>query len=858
MILSEKNMSKLTNDELKEMIRRELMKEGIWDSIKHGLSKLPNLERNKWSKANKANAEKIAQLIDDNADNEIGKVAKILGDEAGDFAGFPNMKSHMNFLEGVVELGAIYDTLLKRNKDDKEMWPAPRINAYIANLRELVTRYLDYDLKAVYKHFKEDRDRVSDGFLLENQKWVKAYEFVAQLHRLPDRQQEKFILENQHKIQQLLEISPFGKAKWEKEAEKMDAEGETEAEQGPEKFESLTMKGLESNLLPMMLAAGGATAVLSQASWLKDLFFGEGTTVQNFFAPEFKEEFTSATTTVVESVQPGDGFTQVLGRLLFEDPTHFNQNMPVSQFFTEVKGIGITPQNPGPLQDLFADPNRTVSFWTGKAGTDSLQDAVKALGPNGTIGELFGIMSPAGAQDAARTAADIATADSIGSTFIPGSPVTSTGVAGTPNITWEMATREAAGQPDTSIWHLKPGPTIAATIIKVTSKIVLKSAARHGVAAGAVGALGATTAGAVAAGLGLGAIAAGAAVYGIRKKGQKSSRAQVLNDLLQTMQPVKPATQQEAAVEDETEAPSPGEAEVEAGEEEVETTEEGGLGTIHIYRPGGEDNDSLSQVLKGIGIPRWAHDRVTARIKKELETNGFEVLQEATRKLKPLPMKQRKKPSGKGVRGTLKRPWAGEVPAMIGNEPKSKSAKGVRGATPRDPFAGEKGKSAKGVRGATPRDPFAGEEDEMDLGLAPDEKPAGETKSQRDKRLAKEKESGDLEAPSDLRKVDRGTSPEKKTFKISDISDILKGAGTDADDEAVTDPVPQEKIRPTMKAIAKYLGPKLKQAGIKMRESVLLEIAKDIILEYNARQNEILQENRQLQRWKKISGILKG
>ena len=74
-------------------------------------------------------------------------------------------------------MGAIYDTLLKRNKDDKEMWPAPRINAYIANLRELVTRYLDYDLKAVYKHFKEDRDRVSDGFLLENQKWVKAYEF---------------------------------------------------------------------------------------------------------------------------------------------------------------------------------------------------------------------------------------------------------------------------------------------------------------------------------------------------------------------------------------------------------------------------------------------------------------------------------------------------------------------------------------------------------------------------------------------------------------------------------------------------------------------------------------------------------
>ena len=51
---------------------------------------------------------------------------------------------------------------------------------------------------------------------------------------------------------------------------------------------------------------------------------------------------------------------------------------------------------------------------------------------------------------------------------------------------------------------------------------------------------------------------------------------------------------------------------------------------------------------------------------------------------------------------------------------------------------------------------------------------------------------------------------------------------------------------------------KLKQAGIKMRESVLLEIARDIILEYNARQNEILQENRQLQRWKKISGILKG
>jgi len=790
MILLEKNMNKLTNDELKEMIRRELMEEGIWDSIKHGLSKLPNLERNKWSEANKANAEKIAQLIDDNADNEIGKVAKILGDEAGDFAGFPNMKSHMNFLEGVVELGAVYDTLLKRNKDDKEMWPAPRINAYIANLRELVTRYLDYDLKAAYKHFKENRDRVSDGFILENQKWVKAYGFVSQLHRLPDRQQEKFILENQDKVERLLEVSPFGKAKWEKEAEKMDAEGE--GEQGPKEFESKTMAGLKSKLLPGMLAAGGASALLSNAGWLKDMIAGtpDDTSLTQFVKPEFETSVATQIADKIETVPKGQGLTHVMGSLFFDDPTHYTASTPISTFMTDLNKLGVSAENPGPLTGLFADEAGVKHLWSKWPGTDlGFKNLINNLGPNATLGDLFSEQAPGGSDGWAK------------------------------------------------LFHLKPGATIGTTVAKTITNIALKTMGKQAAIAGGSAALG-TAAGAVAAGLGLGAIAAGAAVYGIRKKGQKSSRAQVLNDLLQTMQPVKPATQQEAAVEDETQAPSPGEAEVEAGEEEVETTEEGGLGTIHIYRPGGEDNDSLSQVLKGIGIPRWAHDRVTARIKKELETSGFEVLQEATRKLKPLPMKQRKKPSGKGVRGTLKRPWAGEVPAMIGNEPKSKSAKDIRGATPRDPFAGE--------------------EDEMDLGLAPDEKPAGETKSQRDKRLAKEKESGDLEAPSDLKKVDRGTSPEKKTFKISDISDILKGAGTDADDEAVTDPVPQEKIRPTMKAIAKYLGPKLKQAGIKMRESVLLEIARDIILEYNARQNEILQENRQLQRWKKISGILKG
>ena len=135
---------------------------------------------------------------------------------------------------------------------------------------------------------------------------------------------KKFILENQDKVERLLEVSPFGKAKWEKEAvEKWMLKAKVKRKKGQEKFESLTMKGLESKLLPMMLAAGGATAILSQASWLKELFFGEGTTVQNFFAPEFKEEFTTVTSTVVESVQPDDGLTQVLGRLLFSRSRSF-------------------------------------------------------------------------------------------------------------------------------------------------------------------------------------------------------------------------------------------------------------------------------------------------------------------------------------------------------------------------------------------------------------------------------------------------------------------------------------------------------------------------------------------------------
>jgi len=738
-----------------------LVPEGLWAKLKNFVARAGSIEKGGEifgrSEKTQAAQKQIQNVLGKKSNQMIKDLDAALKQikQKGEKLGWPNNTEEFTFRDGAAEIAVVYNSIVNHKEMD-----AVAKNALIDDLRIYVKKVIDYDLSDVYKHMNESQ-----------------------------------------KQELLDELFGFGKSKTQKAIDAVDAMSDEEARtaatgEKPSKSsggpisakgnDTAVGKGLESNLLPGLLAAGGVGALLASSPWFQELL----TTTDVTQEPDKIVKIVNDT--VVGDAQKGDGLTQMLGRLTKGDPAAFTGDTKAVDFFKDIDKLGITPDNPAGLADMADNSGDFSKSW------GAIKGAMEA-NPDATLTDLF----------------------------------------------------VADGKVNPAFFIKKGAPLVQKAITSV-----VKKGATTAVKGGAGATLGKLAAATGLANMGIPLVAGGALVKFLRKKGLDQSRFQVLNQVLTSLKPVPAETPAEKKVDQVVNEP-----------EEKAAKEYGAGETIHIYRRGGEDNDSLSQVLKGIGIPRWAHDRVTARIKKELETSGFEVLQEATRKLKPLPMKQRKKPSGKGVRGTLKRPWAGEAPAMIGNEPKSKSAKGVRGATPRDPFAGEKGKSAKGVRGATPRDPFAGEEDEMDLGLAPDEKPAGETKSQRDKRLdfdvdwtepydpLKEPE---LPPTSGLKKVDRGTSPEKGTFKISNISDILKGVGTDLDDEAVTDPVPQEKIRPTMKAIAKYLGPKLKQAGIKMRESVLLDIARDIILEYNARQNKILQERWQLQRWKKISGILKG
>jgi len=109
--------------------------------------------------------------------------------------------------------------------------------------------------------------------------------------------------------------------------------------------------------------------------------------------------------------------------------------------------------------------------------------------------------------------------------------------------------------------------------------------------------------------LGIGAFTAGAAVYLIRQKGLKSSRAQLLADLMNTMQDVK------GGGKSSEQQPTTQGGEAGGGDKEV----------VYVYRKGGPDNTSLTNILNGLDLPNWAIKDLTSRVKKELEANNFVV-----------------------------------------------------------------------------------------------------------------------------------------------------------------------------------------------------------------------------------------
>ena len=240
---------KETVDKLDEMEANGSLDEGFWDTIKYGLSKLGRYKAGGKifgkSEVDQEYADKIKKIIDKEGNELIRQLdAKIK--EAN--PEFPNSKDPQQFLTTVMEIAAVYDSIVaatQKQPEEEGYMPVDAANGIINDLREYTNKFLDVDLASVYSGFDES---------------------------------EKMLEEEELDEEQFSKIDEdFGLT----EADPLDA-GDVRTglqskrgEQGGEDFSSTRMDTLKSNKLPLVLAGIGASlgalGWMAQTDWFKTL-----------------------------------------------------------------------------------------------------------------------------------------------------------------------------------------------------------------------------------------------------------------------------------------------------------------------------------------------------------------------------------------------------------------------------------------------------------------------------------------------------------------------------------------------------------------------------------------------------------
>ena len=184
-----------------------LLSEGLWEKGKHLFSKLGSMEKSgKIFGRKKAEKDALARFFAsvEKASNQLAKKTKTQIEK--NYPGFPNVEKQEDFVNALMDIGEVYDTLEAQVKAGE--MAAQMANPVVESLRELVVYYLDNELADVYKHLKEQDEEVRGKF---TKRGAGEKDLAAR---------------------------------------------------------STTMQGLRSNVLPLVLAGtGAAAALLSQAPW---------------------------------------------------------------------------------------------------------------------------------------------------------------------------------------------------------------------------------------------------------------------------------------------------------------------------------------------------------------------------------------------------------------------------------------------------------------------------------------------------------------------------------------------------------------------------------------------------------------
>ena len=175
--------------------------EGGWETIKYGLSKLGRYKANGKIRGKGETDRKAKEEIDEIMKDTANAVIKSTFEQVKKVAPeFPNDRKRAVFLEGIVLYGQLYDSIVAgaNKKPDEKGYLDPNIaNKLIENLRVVVKKALDTDLKAVYSVMdsKENIDLEKEELIFERlfaqQDEEVNEEFLKGITKFKDKMMDK-------------------------------------------------------------------------------------------------------------------------------------------------------------------------------------------------------------------------------------------------------------------------------------------------------------------------------------------------------------------------------------------------------------------------------------------------------------------------------------------------------------------------------------------------------------------------------------------------------------------------------------------------------------------------------------------
>jgi len=482
--------------------------EGAWEKIKYGLGKyLPKYKvggknplQIKGRMKARAKAEAQLEAILEDESNKV--IKELLKSIKKAYPKFPNNEKKFGFIKTIISVSQLHDSIVeatKRKPEEKGYMPVDAANKLIGNLRKIVKNWLDVDLETVYTTMEseEGSDNIlteEDMLTLEND--VLTEEEISLLY------EKNFLSRGWDKVKgagsKVMDKafgSKSGKDKPQKKGSSTSAKQQKTS--GNKDFETARMgkKGLESNRLPIILTAlGGAMGAASwvlQTDWFKDIVS------ETMDTPA--EWGTDTVKTAVENninIDPNGLSYTIQNNLPSDMGINLGPDQPIANMHEALNFYGGGNEEEGiKAVSQFIDPKVRAE------SVANLRQQLSDGGANSTIGDIFNT--------------EEGTYGSRGGLFSQ---------------------------------HGGAKTAIAKMIISKTRRVLIKQAGKT-VATTALGGKLISLA-PILGYLAIPLILAGVTTKLLREKGQRQSRAKTLNDLLQSLQDVKPTKDNPPVIKD--------------------------------------------------------------------------------------------------------------------------------------------------------------------------------------------------------------------------------------------------------------------------------------------------------------------